>query len=131
MPLHIPVYSANRMLGHILNAESPENLKIKLYVNDVAPEPYNTAENYIEAHGYRPHILRGRDWIIEKAIATAAAHVFQFKGFKGAVYGYFLTLAESGDLLWSEAFSDGPYVIQNDGDKITVGARIKLEVMDA
>ena len=127
MALVIPTLSANRMLAHILNAETPQDLVLKLFENDREPEPDDTAEDYREPGGYTSHLLAGFDWNIAEGKATAPVQVFQFRGFKGDVHGYFVVTGASGKLMWAERFSDGPYRIQNNGDKVTVLPRITLK----
>ncbi len=53
-----------------------------------------------------------------------AAQTFTFTGALGNVYGYYLTRASGGELIYAEIFSNGPYDIQNNGDTITVTPQI-------
>ena len=126
MALTVPTFSANRMLGYILNASQPEDLLLKLFENDVTPASGDTEASYIEPWQYSPRILTGIDWSIDDARAAASAQSFEFQDYRGKVFGYFIVTANSGKLMWAERFSDGPYRIQNKGDKITVAARLTL-----
>ena len=122
----VPTRSANRMLAHILNAEATADLVLKLYENDVTPTPGDTAARYTEPWQYTPHLLGGLDWAIDDARADAPPQVFEFTDFRGLVYGYFVVAETTGDLMWAERFTDGPYRIQNKGDKITVTPNLSL-----
>ena len=43
------------------------------------------------------------------------------------VYGYYVTNSGGTILLWIEAFSDGPYNVANNGDKIEVTPKFTLD----
>jgi hypothetical protein len=50
-----------------------------------------------------------------------------FTGALGNVYGYYTTRASSGDLVYAERFTDGPYNIVNNGDQIKLAASLQAE----
>lgn len=71
--------------------------------------------------GYRPiRITEGR-WARGLRSASYPQQTFTRRAGEGteALYGYYAT-DRQGNVLWAEAFEDGPYVVMNDGDTISV-----------
>ena len=127
MAFTIPRSAQALMLGMILNKVPRDDLIVRLYTNDKKPSYDDTRESYDEVSSmvYDPIHLDASRWLITeepKTEATYAEQSFTFSGEAGKVYGYYVTLDDSGDLLWAERFDDGPYNILNEGDQI----RIKL-----
>jgi hypothetical protein len=131
MTLLVPNVGEGRILGALLNKTAPENLTLKLYVNDVSPAEAHTASNYTAASGfgYADKTLTGSAWTITEGDPTYALYAEQVFGFTGAlgnVYGYFVVQASSGVLMWAERFTGAPLPVGADGDQIKVTPRIEL-----
>lgn len=132
MTLVVPNTSEIIILEYILNKATPEDLDIKLYTNDVTPTESDTAVTYIEAvgGGYSPIQLASSSWSITPGGPTSAEHTqvsWTFTGTVGLIYGYFITRRTSGELMWAERFTNGPYNVQINGDVIRITPRLNLE----
>lgn len=101
-----------------------ENLVLKLYKSNTTPAEGDTAITYTEADftGYSAATLTGSSWVVTGNPITYAKQTFtSTAGSQNqAVYGYYIVRAISLDLVYSELFTDGPYTIVNDQDKIEV-----------
>lgn len=125
MALVIPRSAEIIILGLILNKVKPEDLVLRLYVNDETPTKKSVLKDFTEADnfGYDGITLSPGRWGIEPGDPTQASYatqVFTFTGKLGQVFGYFITRETSGHLVLAERFGDGPYNIINNGDKIEV-----------
>lgn len=129
MPLLVPNASEATMLEAVLNKTPAEDLVLRLYTNNKTPAETDTAASYTEASGsgYAAKSLAGASWSVAGSTASYAEQTFTFSGALGQVYGYFVTQATSGKLMWAERFSDGPYSIANNGDAVRVTLNISLE----
>lgn len=133
MTLVVPNVAEIVILEYILNkGNAIEDLDIKLYVNDVTPTDTDTEASYTEASGggYSPIQLTPGSWSISPGTPTSAEHLqvtWTFTGTVGLVYGYFVTRRTSGDLMWAERFTNGPYNVQLNGDVIRITPRLNLE----
>ena len=98
------------------------NLTLKLYKSDTTPGNTDTAGTYTEADftGYSAATLTGASWVVTGNPVTYAKQTFTSSaGSQNQnVYGYFIVAGAA--LIYAERFSDGPYNIANDGDKIEV-----------
>jgi len=98
------------------------NLTLKLYKSDTTPGNTDTAASYTEADftGYSAATLTGSSWVVTGNPITYAKQTFTSSaGSQNQdVYGYYIVAG--ANLIYSERFSDGPYNIANDGDKIEV-----------
>jgi len=127
MALITPNAGEGRALKHALNHTAPEELKLKLYVNNITPAETDTAGTYTEmtTQGYAEKSLAGASWTITEGAPSSADYAQQTWTFDGtggttSVYGYFVVGATSGIIRWAERFSDGPYVVTNNGDLVKV-----------
>lgn len=108
-------------------------LTLKLFTNNVTPGETDTASTYTEASGfgYAAKTITGSSYTVATAsgttTATYASQVWTFTGALGNVYGYFVIRADTGILMWSERFTNGPYNIANNGETITVPPNITLD----
>ena len=128
MGLIFPTVGDNVSLELIVNRSAPQNLVMKLYVNDITPAKDDTATAYLEASGfgYSPVIIPGASWGAAAAGSIAGPQqVFTFTGALGNVYGYFMVQQASGILVYAERFSNGPYPIMTNGDKIEITPTIQ------
>jgi hypothetical protein len=111
---------------------TPENLVLRLFSSNTTPGEADTTVTYTEVtgSGYSAITLTGASWTVSGTAPTSigyAKQTFTFTGAAGNVYGYFLTRASSGDLIGAERFTDGPYLINVNGDKIEVTVNITAE----
>lgn len=134
MTLRIPNLGEDRILGMALGKYTQEaSLTLKLFSNNITPGETDTAGTFTEptgTYGYSAKTLSNASWTITQGTPTLAAYAQQewtFTGAQGNVYGYFIVGTTSGNLLWAERFSDGPYNVTANGDKIRVTPRITLQ----
>lgn len=134
MALLVPNHGEGDMLNALIAKAAAENLVLRLYTSNTTPAEADTAATYTEATftGYAALTLTAANWVItEGAPSNAAYPQVTFTSSAGAqsqsVYGYFLTRVTSGRIAWAERFTDGPYVIVNNGDAIKVTAQITLD----
>lgn len=108
---------------------TPENLVLHLYTNNHTPGASDTVGSYTEASGsgYSSVTLTGASWNVSgsnPATIAYAQQTFTFTGALGNVYGYYMTRASTADIVLAELFSNGPYLVQNNGDQIKVTPQI-------
>lgn len=132
MPLLVPNPSETTMLEAILNKVAPQNLVLRLFTNNVTPGETDLAATYTEAsgNGYAAQNLTAASWTVAEGAPTEATHpemTFTFTGALGNVYGYYVTQATSGKLMWAERFTGAPFNIANNGDQIRVTPKLALE----
>lgn len=132
MPLVVPMDGQGSMLALIVNKRQPEDLVLKLFVNDLDPNRGHSSQDFVELEGfgYEPKTLPGDNWTIvegDPSFAAYARQIFEFSGAVGEVFGYYI-VQESGNLMWAERFPDAPFTIKNDGDEIKVTPRMELEM---
>jgi len=125
MALLFPNQGEQLALSHILNKTAPENLTLRLFQNNYTPIETTIETDLTEATftGYSAISLTAANWTIpDGGPATYAEQTFtSTAGSQNQdVYGYYLTQDTSGKLLYAELFTDGPYNIANDQDKINV-----------
>lgn len=132
MTLVVPNVAEVVILEYILNKAAPAELDIKLYVNDVIPSETDTESTYVEASGfgYTEKQLISNSWSISPGNPSSSEHpqvTWTFTGALGNVYGYFIVRRNDGKLMWAERFTNGPYNVQANDDKIKVTPRLTLE----
>lgn len=113
-------------------AAQAQELKLRLFTNDKTPAEADVVGGYTEASGfgYAAKDLLGANWSISGTAPTEASYaeqVWTFTGALGNVYGYYVTRATGGELLWAERFTDGPYNIVNNGDQIKVTPKFTMD----
>lgn len=135
MALLVPNVGEGRMIRLITNSVTTtgENLKIRLFKSNTTPTSTMTLSDYTEATftGYTSVTATSASWTINEGAPTsatqAAATTFTCSSATSeSIYGYYLSQENSSILLWSERFSDGPYVITNSGDKIILTAQLTV-----
>ena len=133
MALKVPDGGEVLLLKKMLNHTAPDNVKLKLFINNVTPAEDDVVGTYTEATGagYAAKTLTGGSWTVETdtGVTTAeyAEQEFVFTGAQANVYGYYVTDSAGTGLLWAERFTDGPYSIPAGGGSITVTPKIVLE----
>jgi len=117
-------------LQYLVNKASPQNLVLRLFKNDKTPADADVVGDYTEANftGYAAPTLTGASWTVtpgDPATAAYAEQDFTSSADQSAqtVYGYYLTRATGGELVWAERFPTSQ-VIQNNGDRISITPRI-------
>ena len=137
MALLVPNQGEEIILSLLVNKTATytqQDLKLKLYSSNTTPGETDTEATYTEATftGYSAVTLTGASWTITTGALTSASYAQQtFTSTAGSqsqnVYGYFLVQVTSGKLVYAERFSDGPYVIVNNGDAIKVTPTITCD----
>lgn len=114
------------MLQYLTNKiASSQDLVLRLYTNDKTPAETDVVGDYTEAtgSGYSAITLTGASWTVSGTAPTSigyAQQTFTFTGALGNVYGYYVTRASGGELLWAERFAGAPFNIANNGDQIKI-----------
>lgn len=129
MPLIVPNSAETFILRYVTNSAVPEDLDIRLFTNDFVPTEADVVGNYIEASlgGYALIQLNSTLWVVTPGEPSIAEHpqvTWTFTGAVGNVYGYYVTRRTTGDLVWAERFTNGPYNVQNNNDQIRVTPRL-------
>lgn len=134
MTLLVPNVGESLMLQAIVNKAAATDPILRLFKSNTTPAETDTFATYTEADftGYASVTLTGSSWSISGTAPTQAAYAQQtFTSSAGSqnqsVYGYLINYTTSTTLGWAERFSDGPYVIVNNGDNIKVTPIITLD----
>lgn len=134
MALLVPNVGEVIALKAFLNHTASENQKLDLYTGNVTPAETDTHSSYTAATGggYAQASLTGSSWSVSAGApssATYAQQTFTFTGAPsvGTMYGYFVTMASAGTLMWAERFSAGPYTMANNGDNIKITPAITCD----
>jgi hypothetical protein len=124
MALLFPATGENIALEAIVNKTAPQNLVLKLYVNNITPSHTDIAGTYTEASftGYAAITLTGASWNSASggSISYSSQQSFTCSttGTTQNVYGYFVVQASSGTLVYAERDPSAPFPITNTGDSI-------------
>lgn len=134
MPLVVPNVGEELALKNFLNHTAPQNQVLRLYTNNITPAEGDTAATYTEASGggYSAKNLTGSSWTVTPGAPTEASYarqdfVFTSVPSTATMYGYFVTQATSGILMWAERFTGAPYTIQNPNDEIRITPKITCD----
>ena len=135
MALLVPNQAEERMIQMIVNATTNQNLNqvLRLYKNNLTPASTDVLADYTEATftGYSSVTLTSGSWTITPGAPTSAAQTSATTFACTAttselIYGYYLAQASATVMQWAERFSDGPYTIANNGDKIILTVQLTL-----
>jgi hypothetical protein len=120
-------------LGYLVNNLVPQNLVLRLFQNDKTPADDDETADYTEANfsGYTSVTLTGASWTVtpgDPSFAVYAEQDFTSDDDQSpqTVYGYYLTRATGGELVWVERLPN-PQIIQNNGDRISITPRIEAQ----
>jgi hypothetical protein len=134
MTLRVPNVGEVKMLENVLNKTAPENQILKLFKSNTTPADTDTHATYTEADftGYTNKTMTGTSWTVTSGDPAQGEYAQQtFTSTAGSqsqsVYGYYVTQASSGVLMWAERFTDGPYTIVNNGDEIRITPKLTLQ----
>jgi len=100
-----------------------EPLMLRIFANDWRPSKRDTAATYREATGggYVPIAIPAEEWrVSDLRLHTINPQKFVFSGPCGPFYGYYVTQALTGGLLWAERFPGLPPIPKHAGDLIVV-----------
>lgn len=118
-------------LEYLVNKDAPQDLVLRTFKNNITPADTDVAASYTESNftGYAAITLTGASWTVtpgDPAVATFAERNFTSSADQTlqTVYGYYLTRATGGELVWSERLPT-PQAIQNSGDRVSVTPRIE------
>lgn len=123
MPLNVPDVGENAILEMITNKTAPQNPVLRLFQNNITPADSDTAATYTESTfpGYSAITLTGASWSAASggSISYGSQQTFTCSGSASQnVFGYYITQASSGILLWSERDASAPFAIANSGDAV-------------
>lgn len=121
-------------LKALVNHTAGQNFIIELWSagpNSNTPGETDVIGDYtlVTGFGYLQKTLTGSSWTVAGTAPTTisyAAQTWTFTGAFGNVYGYLYKQATSGLLVIAEKFTNGPFVIANNGDTITVNPTITM-----
>ncbi len=118
-------------LENFINKTAPENLVLRLYSDNQTPSKTDVAGDYTEVsgNGYSAVTLTPGNFVMTPGDPSSAAYpqvTFAFTGAAGNVYGYYVTRATTGDLMFANRFSNAPINIANNGDEIRITLTITL-----
>lgn len=128
MTILVPNNGEGDFLKAGLNHTAMSDVIMKLYSSNTTPAETDTAASFTETTftGYSASgALTGSSWTITEGAPSNGTYAQQtFTSSAGSqsvsVYGYFMVRNTGGRIAWAERFSDGPYVIVNNGDQIKV-----------
>lgn len=127
MALLVPDQGEQIALEAMVGKTAGQNLILRIFQNNYTPVEATTEANVTEATftGYAAITLVAANWVYASGNPSSLSYAQQtFTSSAGAqnqaTYGYYLTQATSGKLVWAERFSDGPYTIVNNGDTIKI-----------
>lgn len=134
----IPRASRATLLAILLNKDAPEELDLHIYKNDITPDDDTAIGDFTEADflGYAVEELDSAAYAIttpsagsnEPASADYGDVEFASSADQASNdnYGYFVTRRTTGDLLWCERFTDGPYAIASLQHRFYVNPRFSV-----
>jgi hypothetical protein len=135
MTLLVPNPSLSVVLQIILNKDAPEELDLKIFQNDYTPVATSAVGDFTEATftGYADVELDSAEFSTPTTADPSVSTYSAPENFASTAnqssqdcYGYYIIRRVTGDLVWAERFTDGPYNILNDGDNFNVTPRITL-----
>lgn len=140
MPLVVPDAGEVRLLEYIVNKNTPTNLVLHLYTNDVdlstesftAPgdnPPATGSFTEVAAAGYAAVTLSGSNWIVATSSGISSAVYnpgITFSFTVGVdVQGYYVTNT-SNKIMWAEEFPGAPFTLPSTGGDIAVRPQVQL-----
>lgn len=125
MALNVPDAGENKILEMVVNKTAPENLVLRLYINNITPSDTDTTATFTQAGfpGYASITLPGASWNAAAAgsITYSAQQTFTCSGAStDDVYGYYIIQLTSGVLMWAERDVLAPFLVRLSGDVVKV-----------
>ena len=134
MSLLLPNNGEGDALTAIVGKAAAENLKLRLYQNNITPAETDTAATYTVATftGYADITLTAASWTITEGAPSDASYAQQTFTSSAdqtsqSIYGYYFTRVTSGRIAWAERFPAGPYPVANNGDTVKVTPKFTLD----
>lgn len=133
MALLSPVVGNILLLRYMLNNATPGDVNLRLFNNNVTPAETDSLATYVEstASNYTATSLTGASWTVASGSPNGSTATYPQVNFNfsaaDTIYGYFVTTAGGGNLLWAERFSGGPFVLPGSGGVISITPRISLD----
>ena len=124
MALNFPDTGENIALEALVNKTTPQDLVVRLYSNNITPSDTDVTATYTEATfpGYSSQTLAGANWgAASSGSITYGSQLTYTRTSTGAgetIYGYFVTQAASGILVYSERDASAPVTMANNTDAI-------------
>lgn len=131
MTLVVPNSGEALILEVLVNKSAQENLRLKLFSNNLTPVEATVIGDFTEASGsgYADKLLTGATWnaavLGAPSYITYPAQTFTFSGALGNVYGYYIVGNTSAALYWAERFTSAPINIASAADTITITPRLE------
>lgn len=138
MALVVPDKGEVRLLRYIVNKDTPTNLVLHLYTNevDLSTESFEAAGDgssgsftEVSASGYAAVTLSGANWTASTSTGVSSAvhnTGITFSFTTGVdVQGYYVTNT-SNQIMWAEEFPGAPFTLPSTGGDIAVKPQIQL-----
>lgn len=122
-------------LRYIVNKDGlTENLRYRLFTNNITPAETDTAGSYTEASGggYASIEMIGASWTVTPGAPSSAAYAQQQWSFSGpltagaSLYGYYAVRAVTLDLMFSDRFATAR-TPTNPGDALRLTPQITAD----
>lgn len=127
MALNVPNVGESAILAMIVNKTAPQNLVLKLFVNNITPSDTDTHLTYTEADtgtfpGYAAKVLTGATWDVSGDTVSYPQQSFVCDSSSATadVYGYYVVQQTSGILMWAERDAAAPFPVRNLDDTVRV-----------
>ena len=128
MTIVVPNTGEAIALEYLVNKDAPENLVLRLFVNNITPAETDTAVTYTECAeaGYAAITLTGASWNTTPGapsdVTYNAQQTFTFTGTPPTgqtIYGYYYTRLTSADLVAAE-LAGTPFTVANTNDTVKI-----------
>lgn len=128
MALLAPTLGELQLLGVMLGRLASEDLKLRLYSNDLTPGEADEVGDLTEVTGggYAEKTLAKASWSAANP-SVYAEQTWSFSASVGDIYGYYIVGATSGILLWLERFDDAPFDVSGAGIDVKVTPSIDMD----
>lgn len=122
-------------LRYLVNKDGlTENLRYRLFTNNITPAETDVAGSYTEATGggYGSIEMLGGTWVVTPGAPSTALYPQQQWGFTGpltagaSIYGYYVTRVTSADLMFADRFATAR-TPANSGDALRLTPQITAD----
>ena len=125
MTINVPDVGENLILEMMVNKTAAQNLNLRLFKSNTTPSDTDVAATFTEAvfGGYAAITLTGASWnsAASGSIAYSAQQTFTCNAVAtDDIYGYYVTQATSGVLVWSERDASAPFAVRLSGDAVKI-----------
>jgi hypothetical protein len=131
MPITAPNQGENLIIQYIINKLQPDDVVLRLFVNDVVITETTVAADLTESTdpAYSSITLAGATWTISQVggetVATYPDQIFNFDDAE-TIYGYYISDQANGHILWGERFPAAPFNIPSSGGTLTLTPKLSL-----